>query len=116
MSALPYDPSSAINHPSPEHLERRQVLEGNGVPPSSLGNDLDLYIDKDSSLAYVKVDGAWILISGSSTVSGGGGTVFSLVDPEGVITADPSTICWQHTTQTFWVKDSGTGNTGWVLI
>lgn len=35
--------------------------------------------------------------------------------PEGVVTAVPGTHYWQTDTGTDWVKDTGVGNTGWVV-
>jgi len=37
-------------------------------------------------------------------------------NPEGVISANPSSLCHNPTTGDLYKKDSGTGNTGWSLI
>lgn len=34
--------------------------------------------------------------------------------PEGVVTRSPGAWYWDTTNKRAWVKDSGTGNTGWV--
>ncbi|HMJ91676.1 MAG TPA: hypothetical protein VK530_17775 [Candidatus Acidoferrum sp.] len=36
--------------------------------------------------------------------------------PEGAVTAAPGARFWQTDTKTDWVKDNGTGNTGWLEI
>ena len=38
-----------------------QLLNGNGVPPNSIGDDGDLYIDNDTGNHYQKAAGAWVL-------------------------------------------------------
>lgn len=46
-----------------------------------------------------------------------GGTVTYLYgagSPEGVVTATPGRTYWDQTGDILWVKDSGSGNTGWV--
>lgn len=36
--------------------------------------------------------------------------------PEGVITGSPGKTFWNTTTKKLYVKDTGTGNTGWVAV
>lgn len=56
---------------------------------------------------------------GSGGGSGGGGTgtgqsgMVGVVDPEGVATATPGTSYLNTATNQFWIKHSGSGNTGW---
>lgn len=46
-----------------------------------------------------------------------GGGLSGAGSPEGVITANPGTTYWNTTApKELWVKDSGTGNTGWELV
>lgn len=47
---------------------------------------------------------------------GGGGGLSGSGSPEGVVTANPGTTYWDTTGQSLWVKDTGTGNTGWVQL
>lgn len=47
--------------------------------------------------------------------SGTGGETGS-GSPEGVLTAEPGTTYWDSTNEIFWVKDSGSGNTGWFQL
>lgn len=61
-------------------------------------------------------------IAGSDGGGGGGGGgsgtgqsgIVGVVDPEGVVTATPGTVYLNTALQTFWVKQSGSGNTGWT--
>jgi hypothetical protein len=52
--------------------------------------------------------------------SGGGGTggpgIVDVGSPEGVITAPPGTSYLDSSTDNFWFKASGSGNTGWVEL
>lgn len=54
-----------------------------------------------------------LIASGSG--SGGGGLSGS-GSPEGVETAEPGTTYWDATNNVFYVKDSGSGTTGWREI
>lgn len=47
--------------------------------------------------------------------SGGGGETGS-GSPEGVVTANPGVTYWDSMNEVFWVKNSGTGNTGWYQL
>lgn len=47
--------------------------------------------------------------SGSAGLSGAG-------SPEGVVTANPGTTYVNTTDESFWVKKTGTGNTGWIKL
>lgn len=57
-------------------------------------------------------------IAGSASGGGGGGGsgLFTLgvVDPEGVVTAPAGTGYLNTALQTMWIKQSGSGNTGWT--
>lgn len=46
---------------------------------------------------------------GSSPLTGVG-------SPEGVVTADPGSMYFEPATNALWVKNNGTGNTGWVQL
>lgn len=45
---------------------------------------------------------------------GGGAGLYGVVDPNGSETADPGTTYVNTANHTFWVKESGSGNLGWV--
>lgn len=49
---------------------------------------------------------------------GGSGTsgLVGIVDPEGSETAEPGATYFNTANATFWVKGSGSGNTGWVQL
>jgi hypothetical protein len=53
------------------------------------------------------------------TTSGSGGatTITSTgVSPEGVVTADAGNFVFDNVANTFWVKSTGSGNTGWLQL
>lgn len=50
---------------------------------------------------------------------GGGittGATVGVVDPEGAVTGSPGALYWNRLAASFWVKEFGTGNTGWNQI
>ena len=51
-----------------------------------------------------------------SIISGGGGGLAGAGSPEGVVTASPGRTYWDTTNKAFYVKDTGTGNTGWQFL
>ncbi len=61
----------------------------------------------DNAIADLKAD-----IANSPSASAGASGVGS---PEGVVTASPGATYWDTAGQFFYVKDSGTGNTGWAI-
>lgn len=52
------------------------------------------------------------------TVGGGVGVGVTpgVVDPEGAVTGGPGSTYYNSNNGTFWIKSSGTGNTGWVQL
>lgn len=46
--------------------------------------------------------------------TGGGATVGS-GSPEGAVTANPGAFYWDTTNGFLYIKDNGTGNTGWAI-
>lgn len=58
-------------------------------------------------LCDIAVDGAG---------GGGGGGLAGAGSPEGVVSASPGTTYLDTTTDGFWVKKTGTGNTGWIQL
>lgn len=51
-----------------------------------------------------------------TAVSAGGGGLVGTGSPEGVVTANPGQTYLDTTGDTFWVKKTGTGNTGWLNL
>lgn len=47
-------------------------------------------------------------MSGAGAIAPGSGS------PEGVVTASPGQTYWDFTNQQLWVKEAGSGTTGWV--
>lgn len=71
-------------------------------------------------------DSRWFILQRilGATIAGGGGGggggsgtgqsgMVGVVDPEGVATATPGTAYLNTATNQFWIKHSGSGNTGW---
>jgi hypothetical protein len=115
MSAL-YDPSVSIFHPAPVNLSGN-TLTGAGAPNNSLGFNGQYYFDTTNLILYFKNGDVWNVVSGSTTVTGGGGTLEGVVDPEGVTTAVGGTMYWNSALKKLWVKNTAaSGNTGWELI
>jgi len=54
-------------------------------------------------------------LTGGVTLTGTGGTTGS-GSPEGVVTAEPGASYLDTTTNSFWVKRTGSGNTGWQQL
>lgn len=49
------------------------------------------------------------------TCGGSGGNFIGTGSPEGVVTADPGDLYSDESTNSIWIKETGTGtNTGWV--
>lgn len=68
-------------------------------------------------------DGTWIILQKilGATIdggggSGGGGIAPGVVDPEGAVTGDPGSTYYNTANGTFWVKESGSGDTGWSQV
>lgn len=93
-----------------------KVSAGHGAPDNANGSNGDFYFDLDSKITYIKEGDVWNIVSGSITVSGGGGTLTGVVNPENVTTAPAGTIYWNSINQTLWEKNSGSGNSGWIQL
>lgn len=91
----------------------RGVLYGAGAPSSDLGRTGQGYINTSNGDWYTKTDSGWELQAGGGGGSGAGG-LLGTVDPEGSVTADPGTPYTNKTNHTLWIKETGTGNTGWL--
>jgi len=105
-----YTPS--LSHPPPGNRQTGAVLSGEGVPSDTLGQNGDIYVDESTGDIYSKQSDTWVVISGP----GAGSLPISpgVVDPEGVVTATAGQVYWNSNTQQLWVKQSGSGNTGWA--
>lgn len=67
--------------------------------------------DTEEVLLYkIAVTVGNIPATGGAAPYGGSGS------PEGVQTAPPNSIYWDSTNKAFYVKDSGTGSTGWQVL
>lgn len=53
-----------------------------------------------------------------ANITGGGipGSQIGSGSPEGVVTAEPGTMYWDSVGDALWVKETGSGNTGWHQI
>jgi hypothetical protein len=88
-------------------------LSGAGVPDNSLGNNGDVYVNTINGDIYTKSGGTWAITTGGTGPAGGSGAV-GAVDPEGVVTAAAGTTYVNSVNHSFWLKEAGVGNTGWI--
>lgn len=88
------------------------LFHGAGVPSNALGEDGDVYVDDSTGDVYAKAGGAWSIIQGAAGGSGESG----VGSPEGVVSAPPGTTYVATDSNSFYVKTSGVGNTGWVAL
>jgi hypothetical protein len=51
-----------------------------------------------------------------SSGGGGGGGLSGAGSPEGVETANPGTTYWNTSDRSLWIKDTETGDTGWIKL
>lgn len=64
-------------------------------------------------------DSKWMILQrilGAITDGGGSsgtGGLSGTGSPEGVVTASPGTTYWDTVAETLWVKNTGTGSSGW---
>jgi hypothetical protein len=56
------------------------------------------------------------LLCNLATGGAGGGGESGVGDPEGVVTANPGTTYVDTSDSSFWVKLTGTGDTGWIEL
>jgi len=90
----------------------RGVLYGAGAPSSDLGRTGQGYINTSNGDWYTKKDTGWELQAGGG--GGGASVTTGTVDPEGVETAEVGTIYVNTSAKKLFVKESGSGNTGWT--
>lgn len=93
---------------------------GSGSPEGVvIGSPPDSYWDRTNNVLYIKDTGSVTKTGWISVSSGGGGGAGGLQgsgSPEGVVTADPGAPYWDSSASTWYVKNSGSGNTDWVLV
>ena len=107
------------------------VTLGTGSPETVETSDPGiLFFDVTAQAMYLKQTGTgntgWILLFDTDAPAyeggfGGGGSASGGVtigtgSPQGNETADPGEMFWSTTANAFWLKQSGTGNTGWILL
>lgn len=89
-------------------------IAGNTMSPQQLidaSNAFQLIADRRMAEQVIVYLLNTLAISG---VAGGGQS--GTGSPQGVVTAPPGTTYYDTAAQAFWVKGSGTGNTGWVEL
>lgn len=115
MADETYHPSRLSHPPQPNPpLDWGDIWRVTEVPTSDLGRDGDFAGNIITGDVYFRSNGAWMLYTGGG---GGGGTVevsVGTVEPEGVVTKTAPHIYINTLLKTLWVKESGSGNTGWV--
>ena len=89
-----------------------QLRWGPGAPSSDLGNVGDGYVRTSNGDFYTKKDSGWELQVGGG---GGGASVETgSGSPQGVVTAEVGGLYVDTTGHTLWIKETGSGNTGWA--
>lgn len=96
--------------PAPNPRSMRCCGSGVGAPDDADGNNGQTYVNLSNGDLYAKSNDAWQLVTGS-----GGSSLVTLgvIEPEGAVTAVSGTAYLNTDLNTFWVKRSGSGNTGW---
>jgi hypothetical protein len=89
------------------------IFSGN---PNTLGATAlpsSVALDATGSGFYLTTNGTtWVSIGSA----GGCGGLSGVGSPQNVVTANPGTTFTQIDTGSFWTKQSGTGNSGWLLL
>lgn len=55
-------------------------------------------------------------IAGSISGGAAGGIQLGSGSPQGSVTAEPGIMYWDTAGDSLWVKETGSGNTGWIQI
>lgn len=87
------------------------LRSGVGVPSNDVGNNGDVFTNTAGDV-YLKYGDVWNISQGAA---GGSGEI-GVGSPEGVTTASPGTTYLDSSNGFFYIKQSGVGNTGWLLI
>jgi len=106
--------ASRLSHPTQPNppLDWGDIWRVLDIPSDDIGRDGDFAVNLGTGDVYTRVFGAWSVFSG-----GGGGTVEvtkGTVDPEGSVTKTAPHIYINTVAKSLWVKESGSGDTGWV--
>lgn len=117
--ADPYIPN--LTWPPAQNVGRAGFSYGHGSPEGVVyGDHGDYYIDEDAPAIYEKQSNGsttdWAIVA---STGGGGGTQEMFQgngSPEGVQAAPVGNHWWDKANKGDWVKDSGSGNTGWLLL
>lgn len=114
----PYVP--VLMHPPPANIGSVGQYFGHGSPEGvQVGFLGETYVDQDAGQLYFKAsdDGentGWVL-----SADGGGGTTECFHGtgiPEGAQVGSVGNYYWRTSTASQYVKQSGSGNTGWILL
>lgn len=112
------DPRSPVVLPTIYYSDT--TIAGHGTPEGSVvAWPGATYVDVDSGDRYTKETGNGTADGWTADGSGGGGTGGTYSGsgtPEGSQTGDPGNLYWDATNNVLYVKDTGTGNTGWLEI
>jgi hypothetical protein len=115
MIGTPYIPD--LSHPTPPASPHG----GSGSPEGVvIASPFSQYTDTDTGTLYIKTSGA-NTNTGWTAISGGGGgdqeTFTGSGSPEAVVPATAGrAFYWDTTNKVLYIKDQGTGTTGWREI
>lgn len=107
------NPASSPETPTVHHSD--STIAGYGSPegavPAWPGAK---YVDRDTGDRYTKESGDGTLTGWTADGSGSGaGGLEGSGTPEGSVTAEPGATYFDSSNNIFYVKKTGTGNTGW---
>lgn len=106
-----YYPQLADN--PPQTSTTGEVWHSTSAPDPDDGDNGDIWINTATGDIYFKAGDVWDLIAQGP--AGGSGEA-GVGSPEGVVTAAPGTTYTDTGDGSFYVKASGSGNTGWLPI
>lgn len=111
--------SNGLWVPGLTHLNSIPTAYGVGSPEGvAIGWPGATYVDTDGETLWFKASGdgtttGWVEVTGGGGGSGELTTLEGTGTPEGAVAGDPGWTYWDSSNKQFWVKNNGTGNTGW---
>lgn len=91
------------------------LIAGNPNSLGVVGMPYSFAFDTVGDTMYFTLNGStWTSVSGGG--GGGSGGLSGVGSPQGSVAASPGTTYVDTATANFWVKQSGSGNTGWTEL
>lgn len=111
----------AVWEPNPKGADQDYSSSGGGDffsgagAPTITAHEGDFYLNVTTGDIYKYEGGTWILIATLTPGSSAQEVFTGSGSPEGVQTAIVKSIYIDPTAHEIWVKETGSGNTGWTL-